>query len=959
MYYLARQFPSYLHHVGFFLLALMLVRSVHAQFYESGTEPASVKWQQIHTEHFRIIFPTDAAQDGQRAANTLEYIYNAGSKTLNHHPSKIPVVLHNRTAFSNGFVSWAPKRSEWFLTPPQDNSAQDWLHQLAVHEYRHVVQIDKLNQGITRALGVVVGQQAVGAVAGLLPLWFLEGDAVVTETALTNAGRGRNPAFEMPLRTIALSEKYHKYDKALFGSYRDHVPNHYEFGYQMVGWTREQYGAKIFETSVDFVARNPYCFFLYPFKYGIRKEIGYNTGQLYRNAFDDLTHRWSEQEIHTGYDSITPLNKRANNLYTNYRSPQYLNDSTFVVLKTGMAEIARWVKVDRNGCEQRFHTPGFINSERVSYSNGMLAWTEQVQDVRWRNRSYSVVKLFNINTGMKGVLQWRTRYFSPAISPDGVTIAVVDVPVDGVCSIVLLDYTGKVKDRLPNPSGAFLQTPSWSRDGKSLLAIVNDSKGKSIVRIDIDTGLYTTILPATYDDISYPVDGGKYALFTGYFNGITNVYAVDYRTAKVMQVTSARFGAFDPQLNAAGDKMAYVEYSAKGYNLVEVNLDAAKWIPVDQLTNYSLKLYDALVQQEGFNMQDSVIPNVQYAVKPYRKLTKLFNAHSWAPLYYEVDVYDVTSTELFPGVVLLSQDLLGNLTSSAGYSWRGYNAFHAGFTYKGLYPVIDFKIDHGGQSAVYRSSSDNKADPFKPQQIHTKINIRSYIPFTFTRSRWITSLTPQARLRWNNHYLYSPNTGNYQNGMWEMGYSLQFYRYLKMSVRDLDPRLGFVLQGSLVHTPWNEQLGYIYYLHGRVWIPGIARHHSIRLSGAWQQQKSNVFLFNSLLAFPRGYFQNFTEKLSIGTVDYTMPLCYPDWNLSSLVYLKRLHTNLFCDVARNKYQIKGNWQKDNLLSMGIDLLADMNLLRINFPINMGVRIAHVPDSEKKIFANLLFSVRLN
>jgi hypothetical protein len=238
----------------------LLANNASAQFSESGTEPASVRWQQIHTEHFRVIFPTDAAHDGQRAANVLEYIYSKEGKTLNHQPAKIPVVLHNRTAFSNGFVSWAPKRSEWFLTPPQDNYAQDWLEQLAVHEYRHVVQIDKLNQGITKALGFAVGQQAVGAISGLLPMWFLEGDAVATETALTNAGRGRNPAFEMPLRTIALSGKYQKYDKALFGSYRDHVPNHYELGYQIVSWTRERYGAKTFETSADFVARKPFLF---------------------------------------------------------------------------------------------------------------------------------------------------------------------------------------------------------------------------------------------------------------------------------------------------------------------------------------------------------------------------------------------------------------------------------------------------------------------------------------------------------------------------------------------------------------------------------------------------------------------------------------------------------------------------------------------------------------------------
>ena len=962
MNYIAQRILSYLHHAGFILLALFPVSSAHAQFYESGTEPASVRWQQIHTEHFRIIFPTDAVQDGQRAANAMEYIYRAAGKSLNHSPAKIPVVLHNRAAFSNGFVSWAPKRSEWFLTPPQDNYAQDWLNQLALHEYRHVVQIDKLNQGITRALGFAVGQQAVGAIAGLLPPWFLEGDAVVAETALTNSGRGRNPAFEMPLRTIALSEKYHKYDKAFFGSYRDHTPNHYELGYQMVGWTRKHYGAKTFETSVDFVARHPYTLiFCPPFRLGLKKETGYKTDELYRNAFDDLTRQWSAQEMRAGYDAIAPLTKRATDLYVNYRSPKYLNDSVFVALKTGMAQIAQWVKIDRDGREQILHTPGFINSERISYSNGLLAWTEQIQDVRWSNRSYSVVKLFNIYTGMEGMLDRRTRYYSPTLSPDGATIAVIDVPTEGVCSIVLLDLTGKVTDRLPNPNGAFLQTPSWSGDGKSLLVIVNDGKGKSIARIEIATGQYATILPPAYDDISCPVDGGKHAFFTAYYNGITNVYAVDYRTGEVMQATSARFGAFDPQPNAAGDKLIYAEYSVNGYNLVETELNAEKWTPIDQLTDHSLKLYETLARQEAFNMQDSVIPNAQYSVKPYRKWANLFNVHSWAPMYYEVDVSDVASTDLYPGAVLLSQDLLGNLTSSAGYSWRGYHAFHAGFTYKGLYPVIDFKIDHGGKAAVI-GPVPNGEDRFIPQQLHTRINVRSYIPFSFTRSCWITGVIPQVRLTYNNYYLYSPTTKSYQHGLWEMGYTLQAYRYLKMSVRDLYPRLGFLGQGAFVHIPWNERFGSIYYLYGRAYLPGIALHHSLRLSGAWQQQKPKDFRLGSLLLFPRGYAQKVAEKLNIGTIDYSMPLFYPDWSLNKLVYLKRLRTNLFCDVAQNEYRFVQNnqlkWQKDNLLSLGIDLLADVNLLQIYFPIDVGVRIAYVPD-RKEIYPSLLFSVIFN
>jgi hypothetical protein len=90
---------------------------------------------------------------------------------------------------------------EVVTTPPQDAYAQDWTAQLALHEYRHAVQIGSLNKGFTRAMTFLTGEIATGVVSSMIPSWFYEGDAVVTETRLSGAGRGRVAGFEMPLRT--------------------------------------------------------------------------------------------------------------------------------------------------------------------------------------------------------------------------------------------------------------------------------------------------------------------------------------------------------------------------------------------------------------------------------------------------------------------------------------------------------------------------------------------------------------------------------------------------------------------------------------------------------------------------------------------------------------------------------------------------------------------------------------
>jgi hypothetical protein len=937
-----------------FLFLLLLLQGsalLYAQFYESGVNPPSVRWQQINTAHFRVIFPVDIAAQAQYATNVLEYIYDAEGKTMNHLPKKVPVVLHNRPAFSNGFVSWAPKRSEWYITPPQNMYAHNWLEQLALHEYRHVVQTDMLHRHITKAFSYIIGQQAVGVVAGLLPYWFLEGDAVATESALSNSGRGRDPAFEMPLRTIALSGKYQPYDKAFFGSYRNHVPNHYEMGYQMVAWVRQAYGPQFFEQSAKYVARHPYLIVPYPI--GVRKQTGHSIGHLYTDAFDDLTRRWTEQEAHNRYDTFPSVNRRTSPMFRSYRSPRYSSDSTYIAMKTGMDQISQWVEIDRAGNERVICTPGFTNTTLLSYANGRITWSENVPDIRWSNRSYSVVKVLDAASGKTHSLTRHSRYFAPALSPNGATIAAVETPLDCASAIVLLDAsTGEVKNRMTAPANTQLQTPSWSKDGKYLLAIANDHNGKSIVKIAVASGLWSTVLAPTFDNIANPADGGTQAFFTGHYNGITNIYAVDYQTGAIAQVTASRFGAFDPQPNMDGNKLLFSEYSVNGYNIAELSLNETQWLPVAQLSDYSPKLYETLAEQEHFNLQDSIIPNQSYPVRPFRKWTNLFNVHSWAPLYYKIDVSNAMLTELSPGLVLMSQDLLGNMTSSAGYSWRGYSVLHADFTYKAWYPVIRFNLEHGGDKRIY--GRDGATLQAKYQ--NTQIGVNAQIPFDFTRNRYITKLTPQVQFDYTTCYLYSNTTNDYRHGLGAIIYSIHLFRYLKTATRDLAPPWGVALQTAFKHAPYHTGLfGYMYFMYGRVYLPGIAKHHSLQLSAGWQAQKNKEYTFGSMLAFPRGYVDGRTEKLAVGLAEYRFPFLYPDRNLACFVYLKRLSANIFCHAANNRYQARNIWQSENLLSVGADIMADVNFLRIYYPVNIGLRTVYVPET-KDIQPHLLFQI---
>jgi len=159
------------------------------QFYDNGQDPASLKWYRIETPHFRLIFPESFLSEANRLAGILDYSAPYVNYSLNSHPKKIPVIIHNQNTFSNGMVVWAPKRVEFYTVPDPNSYPQDELEQLALHELRHVAQLEKINRKFTGALGYVTGELAAGGLSAMIPLWFMEGDAVASETILSHSGR--------------------------------------------------------------------------------------------------------------------------------------------------------------------------------------------------------------------------------------------------------------------------------------------------------------------------------------------------------------------------------------------------------------------------------------------------------------------------------------------------------------------------------------------------------------------------------------------------------------------------------------------------------------------------------------------------------------------------------------------------------------------------------------------------
>ena len=219
-------------------LMLLLALPAAAQFYTKGGEPAGVRWWQITTPSYRVIYPEGLDSLGRVYADMLERVKYSVGATAGYVPNEsyrkpLPIILHPNTANSNGMVVDAPRRMELYTTPSYDpHDVGPWPLHLVTHESRHVAQMQYANARPYKPFRYIVGDIFSGAAASLYcgPSFF-EGDAVTAETELTHSGRGRNASFLEYYRSAYLTGDTRDFWRWRFGSIKQYTTDYYNIGY--------------------------------------------------------------------------------------------------------------------------------------------------------------------------------------------------------------------------------------------------------------------------------------------------------------------------------------------------------------------------------------------------------------------------------------------------------------------------------------------------------------------------------------------------------------------------------------------------------------------------------------------------------------------------------------------------------------------------------------------------------
>ncbi|MEN8116764.1 MAG: hypothetical protein ABFS16_07275 [Bacteroidota bacterium] len=951
----------------FLLLIIFAGMTVDAQYFQTGQDPASIKWRQINTENFQLIYPDYFELQAQKLAYTLKKVYKYGSYTLNHKPEKISVILHTQTVKSNGLVAYAPKRSEFYTTPHQAIYPQNWLEQLALHEFRHVVQIDKLNSELPKIIKILLGEQGTALVFGAyLPWWFIEGDAVVTETTLSNFGRGRFPSFLMEHKAQMVEKGRYSYDKAYNGSYQDFVPDHYKLGYHLVANSRAKYGSGLWNSVLKRVGDKPFSFT--PFNKALKLKTGMNKVQLYNSVFDSLALAWQTEDKNLDL-TVSKIISQQKQTYTNYRYSHWLNNSEIIVYKTALDKIPAFVKIDKNGKEETILHPGVIFAESINHRKEWIVWAEQTPDLRWSHSGRSEISLFNINNRKRLKVKPEFKAFAPAISPDMNNVAVVESDFSSNYYLSVYRVSdGKLLHRIQTSNNNYFFTPEWVND-REIVSILLTPEGKRIARFDLQSGKHKILIKKDLGEIKHLRVVGNNIYFISGYSGKNCLYVYNTETDLVHHIYEPRFGVEAPTISPNGQKAILSDYTADGFQLIEIKLKKENLEPISDINENRYVLADQLTKHElgipELNSTDSTV----YDSKKYRKINHLFNFHSWAPAFVDIGSYDIQ-----PGVSLMSQNKLGTAETILGYRWdvsEKTGEFYANYKYKGWFPVLDFELSSGKRASQYMLVTESKENDvvvtdtalqrFTWNETNFQTDIK--VPLNLSRGAYYRFLQPEINYDFTFYKKDNTTPDNFFEGNFQsVAYRLYFHQLRRQSYQDVYPNFGFIIDGIYRHSPFgSENLGEIMAGQAVVYFPGVIDNHGIKAyGGAQTKHNGGMFSFSDMIRYPRGWGRTETKEMYSFAFDYKMPLFNPDWSLGSLAYIRRINASLFADYARlfgNNYDnggIVGTFETD-ISSFGLELTGDMNFLRFYAPLNIGFRTSWLPE-VKKVYFDFLFSI---
>ena len=979
-------------------LAAAFTFSAQAQLTSVGSERASHRWKAAVTQDYRVIYPEGLDSLSLVYARNLQQFrpvvgLSAGFLPNQQYRTPMPVVLHPFSSVSNGFVTEAPRRMEFYTLPDPYSTLPPipWETLLSIHENRHAAQVQFARSGFWTGFYYPFGEMAQLLVQGMYAnLALLEGDAVVAETALSGSGRGRSADFLSYYRMAFDQGDWRNWYRWRYGSMKYYTPDYYRVGYLTVAGMRYLYDDPMFMAGYLQRLTKPWGVA------ALHKSVRSSSGKKFNEAWKEITA--SFHELWAADDSLRgpfPEWEAATDIpavFTAYSGAVEVGEGRVWAVRSAMDRPAELVEVDEDGVIRTLRPFGGTSKLVCSPERGLVYWSEAIASPRWEFEGESrIYKMRTDASTAPEALTRGTRYFNPDVSADGLRLVVTEFPVEGGSAVVLLDaVSGKPSARISAPDGVcFTEPVFW---GKDVVVAGVSNGGSALYRTDFKT--LEPLLEPRPVSVKGLRSNAAGVYFTSDRTGTSEIYLFQPDTKELHRLSNTRYGVGEALL--VGGKLAYTALTPEGKLLVRPDEK------FDEKADFAVvaahPVADRLTEQENRLIADAGIQPApaETRVQPYKPLANLFHFHSWVPLYVDIDRFSATNSDFLYekstlGATGFFQNLTGTLAGTVGVSLhmdpfdqnRIAGGFHTRLVYRGLFPVINVRLDIGDRASAllqHRYSIDeDKAFldvlPGIPEllprpSLYMGGAITASVPLKFNSLGWNRTLNPYLTLGGSTDIrsqiteevtydklldTYYPTENNpvrlYSGiGYMELGASGSITQ--NTAPAQVMPRWGI---GAEVKARASAEASLLYG-KGYLYLPGITRSQGLKATGALQLRKLGIpgcfplFDIGGADMAPRGLSETAVPYLlsrlgyavAKASVDYAIPIP-TDFSLTPYIYLRNLEIVPFADatVFLSETSFGVRRRRQYLYSAGVDLgMRFEKLLMISNSVKMGLRLAY-------------------
>ncbi|NKB71792.1 MAG: BamA/TamA family outer membrane protein [Candidatus Latescibacteria bacterium] len=583
-----------------------------------GQNHPELRWRQLETEHFRVLYHQGLERTAQVAADIAEKAYGPVTQLYGYQPAdKVRIVLKDYDDYANGAAYYYQDTIEiWTSSLDHDfdlRGTSDWLPNVITHEFTHIVSLGASRKGPQRMpalylqyfgyqreenrTDILIGYPDILAsyplMTTVVPMWFAEGVAQY-QTAQVHHDRWDSHR-DMVLRTAVLDSSLLAFDAmgvfAKKGLGNEYV---YDHGYGLVRYIAQTYG----DDKLAAICRGLSAWSSLNIDGVFEQVLGLGSQQLYGDWYQSMLAHYQGQvgalgpllegEVvaNRGFSNIRPaLSPDGRYLaYLSTRSRHYgphllvlreLASGEEEVLSAGI-EWVSWAPDSGHLLLSRKDRADKYGSRQAD----IYTYDIEGAEAGWMRRGLQVVPaVIGLSAPESPRLQRLTRGLRalyPTYSPDGAWIAFIKNE-HSTNNLGLFEVaSGEVRYLTEYDDGTLLYTPQWAPDGQSLVLSMARGEQRDIVRVPIGAvgaaGSDLEIIVGTKGTDRDPVwsRDGRDVVFASDRSGIFNLYRLELDSRRLWQLTNVVGGALSPSLGAEG-QIVFAAYDSSSYQLRQVD----------------------------------------------------------------------------------------------------------------------------------------------------------------------------------------------------------------------------------------------------------------------------------------------------------------------------------------------------------------------------------------------------